>query len=542
MPSSNASEIVWVLAVGLLLALYRYGSGILDVGDAGWLLAAGDPAIHQLGWVVFRDEAWTWPPGVMRGYAAPIGTSLGYTDSLPLLALPAKLLSDWLPRPFQYFGAWAFANQLLQALFGYLLMTRTRAGPGSRILGACFFALCPPFIARAGHIALSSHWLLLASLYTYTTGPARGPRVYLGQWLLWIAVSGLVHPYLATMVAGIALASLVREVRITARLPTSPACAFAAGLLSLLVAEWWATGLFHFEGMSYAGQGFGYYSMNLLAFVDGMGTARFGPELPLLTEGQREGYAYLGLGGLALVLAAASSGLRRSELRETLRGHLPLLLVCAAFTALAISTRISLGDRQLSAWWIDHPLADFLLGAFRASGRFVWPAYYMLVFACLRLLLAGRWAPYATALLASVLLIQLADLQVPRATFGDRRYATRLLDPRWDRALAKRARVVTVPSYQRSLDHGDDYRYFVELAARHDAAITAGPAARQPEAALKREKRRLREQLQRGELDADALYVFSAALFERHRRALEARATCESWDGYAVCLAAVKDD
>ena len=531
----RAREIAGVLVIALLLALYRYGPGILDVGNTGWLLAGGDPAIHQLGWVVFRDEPWSWPLGVMRNYAAPVGTSLGYTDSLPLLALPAKLLTSWLPRPFQYFGAWAFANQLLQALFGYLLMTRTRAGPGQRILGAGFFALCPPFLARAGHIALSSHWLLLASLYTYASGLERGARAYLGQWLLWVAISGWVHPYLATMVAGIALASLAREAWITAHLPRAPACAFAAGLLGLLLAEWWATGLFHFEGMSYGGQGFGYYSMNLLAFVDGMGTARLGPELPLLSEGQREGYAYLGLGGLALLLAAAAGGL--GQLRVALRRHLPLLLVCGAFTALAISTRISFADRELSAWWIQHPLADSVLGAFRASGRFVWPAYYVLVFACLRLVLAGPWARHATALLAGVLLLQLADVEVPRAVFGERRYATRLLDTRWDRALATRARVVTVPSYQRSLDHGDDYRYFVELAARHGAAISAGPTARQPEAALKQEKRRIREQLQRGELDANALYVFSAELFERHREAVEARATCESWDGYRVCLA-----
>ena len=40
-----------------------------------------DGVPHYFGWFYFRTEPWQWPPGTIRGYYAPLGTSIGLTDA-----------------------------------------------------------------------------------------------------------------------------------------------------------------------------------------------------------------------------------------------------------------------------------------------------------------------------------------------------------------------------------------------------------------------------------------------------------------------------
>ena len=60
--------------------------------EVGWAMKF-DWATHYFGWKFFRIEPWQWPPGTVSGYNAPIGTAIGLTDSLPLLAYLFKPLS-----------------------------------------------------------------------------------------------------------------------------------------------------------------------------------------------------------------------------------------------------------------------------------------------------------------------------------------------------------------------------------------------------------------------------------------------------------------
>ena len=85
--------------VGVIFFARTLGSALADPREIGWLMTT-DWAQHYSGWAMFRSTPWSWPPGLMPEVWYPVGTSIVYTDSLPLLALLLKPLSGLLPQPF----------------------------------------------------------------------------------------------------------------------------------------------------------------------------------------------------------------------------------------------------------------------------------------------------------------------------------------------------------------------------------------------------------------------------------------------------------
>ena len=65
-----------------------------------------DWPIHFFGWHFFRSEPWQFPPGLLDSYYTPIGTAIGFTDLIPLVAFALKPFSNRLPATFQYIGPW----------------------------------------------------------------------------------------------------------------------------------------------------------------------------------------------------------------------------------------------------------------------------------------------------------------------------------------------------------------------------------------------------------------------------------------------------
>ena len=84
-----------------------YGPFHLYFTHVNWIYqAGGDVLQHQLGWEWFRQEPWQFPLGKITAYGYPFGTSVTFMDSIPLLAIPLKLISHWFKQNHQYFGVW----------------------------------------------------------------------------------------------------------------------------------------------------------------------------------------------------------------------------------------------------------------------------------------------------------------------------------------------------------------------------------------------------------------------------------------------------
>ena len=78
-----------IVIVGLLGAAVFYlivGVRVLNPQYIGWLMG-DDPFTHFLGWHFFRREAWHFPIGLLHSYGMEMGSTIVYTDSIPLLAL-----------------------------------------------------------------------------------------------------------------------------------------------------------------------------------------------------------------------------------------------------------------------------------------------------------------------------------------------------------------------------------------------------------------------------------------------------------------------
>src|SRR5688572_24886487 len=81
--------------VGLGWYLYLGGARTINPLNADWL--SGDWLQHWTGFLFFKQEAWTFPLGKLTSLPYPIGTSIGFTDSNPLVAFALKPFAPLLP-------------------------------------------------------------------------------------------------------------------------------------------------------------------------------------------------------------------------------------------------------------------------------------------------------------------------------------------------------------------------------------------------------------------------------------------------------------
>jgi hypothetical protein len=429
--------------------LLRFGATTLNPGAIDWLLTREDAAQHYLGWLFYRGASWDYPPGYIPDYLAPIGTSVALMDSLPLLAIPLKMLNVLLPETFQYFGFWLFLNHVLQVLLAYALMQNVTPHRSLQCLGALTFSMAPPFLFRYGHLALSSHWLLIWALLIYFKPPARTACSFLRLWAVLWFIAALVHPYLMAMIAAMTIADAFRCTLVERKLSLLGATAALGVLAALLLGTWHAAGYFLFNDAYAPGSPpIQTFSLNLNALWNPLETSTLLKPLPL-RWGQYEGYAYLGLGSLLLSLVALAIAIivRPAITRREVVRFIPLGLFVAALLILALSNRVYYGERKILSY--DYPaLLLSQVERVRAMGRFIWPAFYLWI--TFILWTVFRYLPrrFAAILLLVALIGQAADIQTlagPLPEFVSAKFRSRLESDFWAEAMPHFEKIVTYP-------------------------------------------------------------------------------------------------
>ena len=328
-------------ALGAVFCLAVFGPAMVRPTNLGWTMRH-DTQTYVLAFHHFRREPWQWPPGAISGVGYPVGTSVGNSDAIPVVAFPLKLLHGALPDPLQYLGAWVLLCYVLQGLFGVLLVRQATADPWLQVMGSALFVQAPALLNRFGHTALCAHFTLLAAIWI-ATDRVHGWSWRLGAWLLLCAATAAIQPYIAVMVVGLALAMVASDAWIDRR-AGGAVIRFAGalvGIIGVTVAVFWICGYFLVGSATDLGlEGFGYFSMNLLSPVNGQGYSGLLPAFASATPGQDEGLVYFGLGWLALTAVALGLTIRG-------RGGWPRLrlgwIVVAGFLLLAISPVVTFG-------------------------------------------------------------------------------------------------------------------------------------------------------------------------------------------------------
>ncbi len=522
--------------VGALLCFWRFGWKVLNPAATRWCFGGGDTTMTQIAWRSFQREPWGFPLGVIRDYGAPLGSSIPLVDGIPLVAIPAKLLLAWVSGSWQYLGAWLLFAHVLQAVAAWYLMERIVADRAQRFLGALLFLLMPVFCDRWGHIALSTHGLLLVALALYA---APSSHRQLRAWMLLTVVTALVHPYLLAMVLAIAVAWLVREVIVTGALPWKRAVVTVGLIAGGALLAWWISGMFVYGlRANDAVDGYGLYSLNLNSLFNPAGHSRFLKSLPYADGAQWEGFAYLGLGLLCTWLIALCALLACGGWWSRAKRHWPLLAVVIGCLVFALSNKIAWNDHYLLKMNVPRVIEP-LSRAFRSSGRFVWVLVYTgSVFALWSLAraLPRRWV---TAWLAVAVAVQLADISpwlVRRPMLAARHQVSRLRDPAWQQAFAATKGVFTYPPFQHSTQYHADFEDIALPAVEARKPVSAAYVARNPGARGGQVADAWRRGVERGELDPELLYIFRDSDFLTLFRPVGRDFRGYNLDGFRVCL------
>ncbi len=449
-PASALPLYALAAAFGLATYLLVYGAGHLFGTSAYWQLPQVDERMALMGYRYFLHDTWHWPVFVNDAVNVPYPKSVAFLDCIPIWALINKAVATAIPpwkafSSYAYLGLWHALAYMLQPCLGVACMRAL--GHRSWRLGLVsifFFLAVPAWIFRYAHPALSAHWLILWALYLYLRTPLDSalPRRLGIAMLCQLAVAALVTPYHAAFGLLFFVPALLRT-----RHARSIATWLPLGLLCVALATWFA-GYFAAESMRRQ-WGFEWNSANVLSWLvpsrsgivgDAQWIANVNP-----TPYQYEGYAYLGLGYLALLAMAAA---RPRTVGITIRRHWLLFAVVVACCVFALSNHIYVGGTELGTYPLPSWLS-WVRSQFRSPGRFVWiPTYVLIGF-----LLHQAYTRFATGRWFAVIVIA-AAVQVTDAT-GDwklQQIRTRptapLLDPaRWRPLVHAHDAIMILPPY-----------------------------------------------------------------------------------------------
>jgi hypothetical protein len=510
---------------------------ILNTSYINWLLARGDPAQHFLGWHFFRNDPWSLPPGLISSLNTPIGTSITYTDSIPLLAFSFKIFNSLLPETFQYLGIWILLCYILQGVFGLLLMRKITSNFVLQFLGIMFFIMSPIMLWRAyGHEALMGHWIILASLYLYKS-------LYKNLWWLFLLmVSLLVHPYLFLMVF-IVYFIKVMELFFTRKI-TITTCLInylSAALLILIVL--WCIGYFYI-GSSGVSDGFGNYSMNINSIFNPQGWSHyFLKDQPSATPGQYEGFNYLGLGTILLLVCSLYSSITNYNKNIIkIKDKVGVVIISIIFISISISNVVTYSNHIL--FTIPLPgIAMKIGGIVRASGRFFWPVYYMIIILSLTSLIRNVKKKAAALLLILALSFQFADLSGKFTEFhnmysNEMKWETPLRSNIWGEIDGgKYNNIVFVPSNVNS-----QYVAFSMLAAKKNMTINAVYTARDDYEKREAYNNNLLQDIEKGNFKSKDIYIIDNSMLKKASEVKKDTDLLISADGFNVLIPNGKED
>lgn len=543
------ASLLWpALALSVLYTLAIFDWGFLSGRGPYWerlQLWDLDRAQALIGWRYYAYDAWRFPLFAVATLGYPEGTNIVFTDSIPLAALGAKLLHTLTGSVINYLGLWMGLCYVGQGVAAALLLDALGVRDRLAVLCGVLIALSAPILlGRFGHGALSAHFLVLLVLAAYFRLVERPGRWW--EWTLLVvapAASVLVTSYLGVMLAGIVAATALEAARRGRASPrVAAAVCLAIPLVTLVTMR--VAGMIGPDAPSPEGSGYGHFSMNLLAPFFGSETSwtqrLLGPITVDATGGQYEGFAYLGLGILALGVLGVVSGAR--DIVQAARHHPVLVAVLTAFALYALGNAVFVGATEIGHFALP-PRALRLASTFRSSGRFFWPAYYVVTFGLLAWT-ARRFPPrLALGLLLVVALAQYVESAPLRANV--RNAAARINPPRFVdarvAALAARAeRLFVYPSYECTRNdpawpHPESWRAaVVELQlATSDRALPSNSAyVSRGRKDCSAEQRALPTQ----SLDRDTLYVVRRADVPGFVDGRTVDAECVTTDLAFVCL------
>ena len=551
---------MYAFVVGTVVFIYATGGRIIDPTNRDWLML-GDSAQHYLGWAFFRDTPLLqWPIGANPKLGLDFASSIVFTDSIPLAAFVFKPLNVVLPETFQYLGVWIWMCFVLQAYFGVRLLARRVADRSLCGLGAALIVLAPVLSYRLvhqgyGHIALVSHFVILAALDLYLD-----ERGSVRKWAILICCALLIQAYFVPMVVAIWLASMVSR-RLAIR-DTARQVAIVLGSLGIVAV---VSGFASLGGRLFVGdssvtpEDFPYrFRWQPMALIDSATDFSTGWSYVMADQlelfGDVEGFTYLGSGLLLVVLPAVVLSMLRKRSGIVSARDVVVVLGIVAACALVVPSRIfstgiavmlfvvvaviagrSIRERRHRALLVAAvllgvysmtmrpgvgrrtffeydlvPVLEQFTQTFRTHARSSWVLYYVVLLALVVLVATRLPRRLAIGVLALAVVVSVVDSnpamsQVRHRFTSQPVWVNQLDDPMWDEVVQGRDSIITYPPLNNDLE--GRWIHIEDFVQRRGMATNAGYFSRWSIDTYVRVNQRLHDELRAGEFDPKSLYV-----------------------------------
>jgi hypothetical protein len=406
---------LWGTLIGAVVFVCIWGLRPLNPWDIDWTILpwGRDFSFAGIAAARFLQEPWTFPPGVTTSLVYPSAASIVYADSIPIVAIIAKVLASALGGKIQYFGFWGFFCAILQGGLANAILYRYSKDLLLSTIGALFIVFSPFFLSRTfGHVSMGGQWVILLPFLfiTYRTSPWI-QRNEIVVWAFVATISVGIISYFTPMVMGLAvLYFLLRSKDGRVKALFGFIATFILSALGCATIFYLAGGFL--PGMQTSGGNYGDAPFNLASFFNPGPFSKLLPAIPLGADERFSGesYAWLGSGIMAGALILLLDVIAKRRFLPSRPGIIAAYLFAAfAFLTFAATNSIHFSDRIL----VTYPLPESLmpvLSAFRTSARFCWPVWYMIAFLIVgnltRLLIPriGRGV-----LLSALLVLQLWD-------------------------------------------------------------------------------------------------------------------------------------
>jgi hypothetical protein len=489
---------------GLAWFLLLFDRYPLYVSNVNYIYSAGGDLLqHQLGWEWFRQEPWRFPLGRIEAYGYPFGTYITFMDSIPLFAIPFKVLSPWLGDNFQYIGIWNLASIVGQFLVGMLILREFSRSYINILLGAILLVFSPPMIFRFFyHDSLTAHWIILAAIWLIILEY----RNRLGRfaWIVLFALAMLVHLYFVAMLLPLWVIGLFLHYSKGEKKWMVWVDILAVIAVILLLG--YGTGLFSLNIRNLGLDGYGLFSWNLNGFINPSSIpSSFLKRMALGDFRQYEGFSYLGMGNLLILPTATFLFLHFENLKKRAFIIIPFMIVAISYCLFAVTQKAFLGDRLIWEFRLPDLLYNLFFSMFRASGRFIWPVFYFLVLFGITSIL--RYFRFPAVVLVVALLVQSSDLSRVfefNKYSGFVSYDSPLESEFWKQAVKSNRHIILFPA-NRSAEN--IYEPFAILARQNKLTLNWGYFSRADNAALEKYGNQAWEDLKTNRADAQTIYI-----------------------------------
>ena len=400
------------LIIAFLFTWIILGFENLNIFNINWTLY-DDATADYLSWIYFKNDIWRFPIiGANPNFGLSGSSTIAISGTIPFLALIFKPLKYFISNNFNYFGFWFFLCFYLQSYISFLLLKKLTKDEIYSFIGSIFFCLSPIFFNQIGyHYSLAGQWVIILSFYFFCNENINKKFSYN---IFLICFSTLIHFYFTMMLSiiycVIAIFDIIDKKNFLFHFKK------IVILIIIILPTMYTLGYFAIPIQDTLGFGYGFYKLNLLGPIDPSGGnlngtilwSRFISDIPNATSGEHEGFSYLGVGQILLLVCGTYFFLKKIK-KDKIKKNLPYITLLIIMFLLSITHKIDFGNYNI----INLDLNKYILAGLswmRASGRFFWPIYYFLIFFSIFIISKNLQKKKRILFLIILLFIQIIDI------------------------------------------------------------------------------------------------------------------------------------